>query len=416
MPRYQCWILCAASRPLDLTEIGFMETADLLPKFGRRLRIGLVGGGSDSVIGRTHIMAMRVDGYYELAAGAMSIDPAIAIASARREFIATDRIYTSYREMAQREAARPDGIDVVAIATPPQTHREIAETFLRHGIDVICEKPLTRDLNEATGLVRVIVETGRLFCLTHCYTGYPMVRQARAIVRLGLLGRIRLIEGELSAGDPGVAREPLDPATRHWRFRRDSMGIAALLGEVGSHAYNLATYITGISATAVSANMSTVAARREVYDNAYLTLRYTRGAQGRIWASYVATGSDQGLWFRIFGEEGSLTWHQEKSAELWHKPLGGPAVCLAPGYDSLAPQSLAASRLRPGHPEGYVLAFANLYTEFAQAIIARNLQQPHQAYLDSLPGIQDGVAGMALINAATRSHDHQGAWTPIFPG
>jgi predicted dehydrogenase len=390
-----------------------MDTVDLLPNFGRRVRIGLVGGGADSVIGRTHLMAMRVDGYYELTAGVMSIDPAVAAASARREFIAPDRIYTNYREMAEREARRPDGIDVVAIATPPQTHRDIAETFLRYGIDVICEKPLTRNLDEARSLASAVEETGRLFCLTHCYTGYPMVRQAQAMVRSGLLGKIRLIEGELSAGDPGVAREPANPALRHWRFRRDSMGPAALLGEVGSHAFNLATYLTGMTATAVSANMSTIAPRREVYDNAYLTLRYTDGVQGRIWASYVATGTDQGLWFRIFGDEGSLTWHQEKSAELWHKPLGGPAVCMAPGYDSLAPQSLVASRLRPGHPEGYVLAFANLYTEFAQAIIARKLEQPFEGYLRALPGIQDGFAGMALIEAAGQSHDKQGAWTPI---
>jgi predicted dehydrogenase len=194
------------------------------------------------------------------------------------------------------------------------------------------------------------------------------------------------------------------------------MGPAALLGEVGSHAFNLATYITGLSATAVSANMSTVAERREVYDNAYLTLRYTGEAQGRIWASYVAAGTDQGLWFRIFGDAGSLTWHQETPAELWHKPLGGPAVCLAPGYDSLSSRSLAASRLRPGHSEGYVLAFANLYTEFAKAVIARRLDQDYDVYLRDLPGIGDGIAGMALIQAAQESHDSSGVWTKIRGG
>jgi predicted dehydrogenase len=392
-----------------------IDSHDLLPQFERRVRLGLVGGGTDSVIGRTHLMAMRVDGFYELTAGAMSIDPDIAARSAAREFIKSDRVYLDYRQMAEREASLPEGIDVVAIATPPQTHRAIAEAFLKRGIDVICEKPMTRDLDEARALARVVAESGRLFCLTHCYTGYPMVRQARAAVQAGLLGRIRLIEGELSAGDPGVAREPVNPAQRHWRFRRESMGPAALLGEVGSHAFNLATYVTGLSATAVSANMSTVAERREVYDNAYLTLRYTGEAQGRIWASYVAAGTDQGLWFRIFGEDGNLTWRQESPAELWHKPLGGPAVCLAPGYDSLSPQSLSASRLRPGHPEGYVLAFANLYTEFAKAVIARRLNLPYQAHLRDLPGINDGIAGMALIEAAQRSHDTGGAWTEI-PG
>jgi predicted dehydrogenase len=224
---------------------------------------------------------------------------------------------------------------------------------------------------------------------------------------------VRLIESELSAGDPGVLIEAANPAQRHWRFRRDSMGPAALLGEVGSHAFNLATYVTGLRANAVSANMSTVAERREVYDNAYLNLRYADGVQGRIWASYVAAGTDQGLWFRIFGDQGNLTWHQEKPTELWHKPVGGPAICLAPGYDSLSPQSLMASRLRPGHPEGYVLAFANLYTEFAQAVIARHLHQDYQLYMRNLPGIKDGVEGMALIAAAQASHDQGGAWIAL---
>jgi hypothetical protein len=202
-----------------------------------------------------------------------------------------------------------------------------------------------------------------------------------------------------------VAREPADPASRHWRFRPNSMGPAALLGEVGSHAFNLATYITGRRAIAVSTDMSTIVERREVYNNAYLTLRYTDGAQGRIWASYVAAGTDQELWFRIFGDKGSLTWHQEKPSELWHKPLGGPAICIAPSYDGLSAQSLMASRLRPGHPEGYVLVFANLYTEFARAVIAQQMGQDHRSYLRDLPGISDDVAGMALIAAAKESQE-----------
>lgn len=386
---------------------------DLLPEFRRRLRIGLVGGGTDSVIGRTHLMAMRVDGVYELVAGAMSIVPDVAAQSAARELIAADRSYTDYREMAEREARREDGIDVVAIATPPQTHRVIAETFLSHGIDVICEKPLTRDLVEARALGATVARTGRSFCLTHCYTGYPMVREARDAVRRGLIGRVRLVESELSAGDPGVARESPDPSKRHWRFRRQSMGPAALLGEVGSHAFNLSEYITGLRATAVSANMTTFAEGREVFDNAYLTLRYGNGVQGRLWASYVAAGNDHGLWFRIFGEEGSLTWHQEDPEYLWHKPIGGPAVRLSRGYDSSSADSWAATRLRPGHPEGYVLAFANLYAEFAAALIARRLGRPHESYLRNLPGVDDGIAVMAMIDAAQGSHDREGAWQAL---
>jgi predicted dehydrogenase len=386
---------------------------ELLSKFGRRLRIGLVGGGTDSVIGRTHLMAMRVDGLYDLVAGAMSIDPAIAAQSAARQFIATDRSYLDYREMAAREAERADGIDVVAIATPPQTHKAIAEAFLAQQIDVICEKPLTRDLEEAKALAKYVTQLGRLFCVTHCYTGYPMVREAQSMIRSGRLGRVRLIETELSAGDPGVLREGPDPTRRHWRFRPDSMGKAGLLGEVGSHAFNIAGYVTGLSATAVSASLSTVAANRDVYDNAYLTLRYKDGVEGRLWASYVAAGRDHGLWFRIFGEEGNLTWSQEDAEYLWFKPVGGPAVKIARGYDSLSEESLDATRLRPGHPEGYVLAFANIYSEFAAAVMAHRLNLDAGPYLAHLPGVSDGVAVMAMIEAAERSNSKDGAWVAL---
>ena len=271
----------------------------------------MVGGGSDSVIGRTHLIAARVDGFYELAAGALSVDPEIARASARAELIAEDRAYTDYRIMAEREASRSDGIDVVTIATPPQLRLPVAREFLRRGIHVICEKPFTKDLQEAHELRKLASESGRLLCLTHCYTGYPMVREARALIREGAIGRVRLIEAELSVGDPGVVAEPKDPSQRHWRFRKSSMGEGAILGEVGSHPFNMACFVSGLKAVRLSARMSTVAANREVYDNAYLSLDYEDGVQGRLWASYVAAGSDQGLWFRIFGEKGSLTWYQE---------------------------------------------------------------------------------------------------------
>jgi predicted dehydrogenase len=386
---------------------------DLLARFGRRLRIGLVGGGRDSVIGRTHLTAMRADGWYELAAGAMSIDPEVARASARAELLPESRTYTDYREMAEREAARKDGIDVVVIATPPQLHFDVARTFLERGIDVICEKPLCRDLDEALRLSEIIRKHERLFCLTHCYTGYPLVRHAREMVASGELGRIRLIEGELCAGDPGVSVEPIDPAKRHWRFRASSMGKGAILGEVSSHAHHIVSYVTGLAVEAVSAELSTFVERREVFDNAYVTARFENGARGRIWGSYVAAGNDHGLSFRIFGEKGGLTWVQEDPEVLWFKPIGGAAIRLARGYDSLSPAAAAATRLRPGHPEGYVLAFANLYSDFAQAIIAKRLGLPHESFAARVPGIADGIAVMALIDAAVKSNEHAGAWTPV---
>jgi predicted dehydrogenase len=385
----------------------------LLEAFGRRVRVGMVGGGADSVIGRTHLIAMRADGVCELVAGAMSVDPKIAAASGRQELLAPDRIYTDWREMADKEAARTDRIDVVVIATPPRLHFPVAKAFLERGIDVLCEKPMTHDLAEAKALAAEVKRSGRLFCLGHCYSGYPMVRQARAMVAEGAIGKVRLIEAEFSVGTPGLAFEPKDPAERHWRFRPEQEGKTGLLGECGSHAYHMATYITGLRAQSVSALMATYAARREVYDNAYVTARFGDGAQGRLWTSYVAAGNDHGLTMKIYGETGSLVWWQEEGEILWHKPIGGPAARLAHGYDGYGPAVESATRIRAGHPEGYLMAFANLYQELAQAIMARALRRPHEAFMAALPTVDDGVAGMALIEAATRSNETGGNWVDV---
>jgi len=246
--------------------------------------------------------------------------------------------------------------------------------------------------------------------LTHCYTGYPMVREARALVRAGAIGKVRLIDAEFSIGTPGVALEPEDPAKRHWRFRVDQEGKAGLLGEAGSHAYHMACYITGLTAEEVSAVMATYAPRREVYDNAYITVRFGSGAQGRLWYSYVATGNDHGLTVKIFGETGSLIWWQEEGEVLWHKPMGGPAIRIARGYDGQSAEATSATRVRAGHPEGYLMAFANIYKDFAQAIMARNLSLPYQQYMSVLPTAEDGALGMALIEAAILSNEQGGSW------
>lgn len=367
----------------------------------------------DSVIGRTHLVAMRVDGFYDLVAGAMSIDPVIARESGRAALLDEDRIYSDYREMAAAEAGRPDGIDVVAIATPPQLHFDVASAFLKKGIDVICEKPITANLAQARDLAVIQREQDRLFCLTHCYTGYPMVREARSLIASGELGPVRLVEAELCAGDPGVSVEPADPSKRHWRFREASMGKGAILGEVASHAHNIATFVTGLTVTDVSAEMSTFVDRREVFDNSYVTARFDNGARGRIWGSYVAAGNDHGLSFRIYGEKGGLVWVQEDPEVLWLKPIGKAAIRLARGYDDQSKASLQATRFRPGHPEGYALAFANLYSDFARAILAKRLGVPYGEYTALLPGIADGIAVMALIEAAMTSQGNDGAWTPV---
>lgn len=385
----------------------------LIEAFGRRIRIGMVGGGTDSVIGRTHLIAMRADGLCDLVAGAMSIDPRIAQTSGRQELLAPDRIYSDWREMLEKEATRPDRIDTVVVATPPRLHYQVAKAFLEKGFDVISEKPLTHDLAEAQALAQVVKASGRLFCLTHCYTGYPMVRQARALVEAGAIGKVRLIEGEFSIGTAGVALEPEDPAKRHWRFRPDQEGTAGLLGEAGSHTYHMVSYVTGLYAESVSALMATYAPRRDVYDNAYITARFGGGAQGRLWYSYVAAGNDHGLTIKIYGETGSLVWWQEEGEILWHKPMGKPAIRYARGYEGLSDDAEAVTRLREGHPEGYLIAFANLYQLFAQAIMARGLGRPYRQFAASLPTVEEGVKGMAFIEAAILSNKKSGAWVKL---
>jgi predicted dehydrogenase len=389
--------------------------ATLIESFGRRIRLGMVGGGLDSVIGDTHRVALRVDGLCELVAGAMSIDPAVAAATGRSDLMDSTRVHLDYREMAKAEEAREDGIDAVIIATPPNTHLAIAEEFLSRGVDVICEKPLTKDLAEADRLAQAVHESGRLLVLTHCYTGYPMVREARSIVRSGVLGPIRLVEAQFAGGDPGVAREPEDPARRHWRFRPDVVGRSAILGEVGSHAHNIVSFVTGHAVTEVSAQMDTIAARRDVYDNAYLNVRFDSGAVGRIWSSYVAIGNEHGLAFKVIGDNASLSWAQEDPERLRVAPIDAPARYVTRGMDGTSADGLQSARFRPGHPEGYALAFANLYRDYASArmLIETGRREEAKPILDRLPSVTDGRQAMSLIAAADASAAAGGTWTKL---
>jgi predicted dehydrogenase len=387
--------------------------AKLVERLGRRVRLGMVGGGVDSVIGATHRLAFRADGLYDLTAGAMSIDPALAIATGRADLLQPERIYIDYAEMARRESEREDGVEAVVIATPPATHLKIAETFLGHGIDVICEKPMTRTAAEAERLLQCVKSSKQLLLLTHCYTGYPMVREARALVRSGSLGEVKLIDGEFASGERGVAVEPEDPAERHWRFKRESMGPAVVLGEVGTHVHNLAAFVSGAEVTGVSALLQTLAARREVYDNAFLTVKMSNGASGRLWSSFVAAGNQHGLSLRVFGAEAGLLWRQEDPEVLWLRTIDGETRVLTRGQTGLSDASIAATRFRVGHPEGYALAFANLYRDFAAALAARALGEDPDPFLAQLPGVMDGLQTLRLMEAAQRSHEQGSAWEEV---
>lgn len=381
-----------------------MSQTQLLENLGRRVRLGLIGGGLDSVIGNTHLLALRADGLTEVVAGALSIDPQVAAASARALLLPSERSYASWQDMLKDEQVRADRIDAVVVITPPQFHAEISAAFLAAGFHVLCEKPMTSTAAEADELARVVEGSSQLFAVTHCYTGYPMVREARELIRSGAIGSVRLIEGQFASGEPGVLREPEDISRRHWRFRAGSMGKASVLGEVGSHAHNIVEYVTGQRVTEVSAQLSTIAARREIYDNAYLTVRFDGGAVGRLWSSFVAAGNEHGLEFRIFGDDGSLQWRQEDAEYLWLLRPGRAATRISRGIDETSDIARASTRVRPGHPEGYLMAFATIYKDFFTGVIKTLLDQDASAELALLPSAEDGRSTLRLIEAAVASH------------
>lgn len=382
-----------------------MSQIQLLARLGRRVRLGLVGGGLDSVIGNTHLLALRADGLADVVAGALSINPEVAEASARALLLSPERSYATWQDMLAGEGARPDGVDAVVVITPPQFHAEISEAFLSAGIHVLCEKPMTATVAEAEQLAQVAAESQSLFAVTHCYTGYPMVREARELVRSGAIGEVRLIEGQFACGEPGVLAEPADTSNRHWRFRPGSMGKASVLGEVGSHAHNIVEYGTGQRITEVSAQLTTIAARREIYDNAYLTVRFDGGAVGRLWSSFVAAGNEHGLEFRIFGDDGSVHWRQEDPEFLWVFRPGQTATRISRGLDGTSDISRAATRVRPGHPEGYLMAFATIYKDFFTGVLKTLLDEDASSDMALLPSAEDGLNTIRLIQAAVASHD-----------
>jgi len=384
-----------------------LSDINLLSRAGRRVRLGMIGGGQDSVIGSTHLIAFRVDGLADLVAGAMSINPEVATSSAAAQLIPAERQYATWQDMLSGERDRPDRVDAVVVITPPQFHGEISEAFLQAGIHVLCEKPMTANLMQAASLVEIAASSTAFFAVTHCYTGYPLVRETRELVRSGALGAIRLIEGEFSAGDPGVLREPEDTSKRHWHFKPSAMGKAVVLGEVGSHIHSLIEFITGERVATVSAELHTIAQRREVFDNAYLNIELTGGAVGRMWSSFVAAGHEHGLKFRIYGDKGGLEWNQEEPEFLWHIRPGEAAVRISRALDSTSPSARSAARIRPGHPEGYLMAFATVYRDFFEGVVKAQIGEDPTAAMSLLPTAEDGLSTLKLIDAAVRSHEQK---------
>jgi predicted dehydrogenase len=371
----------------------------------KRIRLGMVGGGSGAFIGYVHRIAARIDGDYDLVAGALSSNPDTARESGRNLGLADDRIYTSYEEMAVKEAARPDGIQAVSIVTPNHVHFGPAKAFLEAGIHVICDKPLTSTLEDARALRDVKPKNGAKFLLTHNYTGYPLIRQARDLVASGALGTLRVVQAEYVQDWLTVAADPGNKQAS-WRTDPKRSGAGGAIGDIGTHAYNLLRFVTGLKTQAVSADLTAFVPGREVDDNVHILLRFEGGAKGMLWASQVAVGNENGLKLRVYGDKGGIEWRQENPNEMWFSEFGKPKQMLTRGGAISAPPAASMNvRIPGGHPEGYLEAFATLYSQFAQVI-----RGDGAAVEGLLPNLADGIEGIEFIMASVASSQNDGKW------
>jgi predicted dehydrogenase len=382
-------------------------------KLKRRLRLGMVGGGRGAFIGAVHRIAARLDDRWELVAGALSSDPERARLSGEDLLLPPDRIYAGFQEMAQREAEREDGIDAVAIVTPNHAHAPAAEAFLKAGIHVICDKPLTTTRQEADRLAELARESGLIFAVTHNYTGYPLVRQARSMVAEGQLGAIRVVQVEYAQDWLATRLEETGSKQAEWRTDPTRSGPAGSVGDIGTHAFNLAEFITGDEVASLSAELHTFVAGRKLDDNAHMMLRFASGAKGMLWCSQVAAGQENGLRIRVYGEKAGLEWQQENPNLLLFSPLGEPPRIIRRNGYGANEVSQAASRIPGGHPEGYLEGFAQLYTDVAEQIAARiEEREPHPFSLQ-VPTVEHGVRGVRFIEAAVRSSQGKAAWVEV---
>jgi len=365
------------------------------------IKLGMVGGGQGAFIGAVHRMAARLDGQYELVAGALSSDPTRAIASGQA--LGLERIYTDFTEMAQLEATHPDGIEAVSIVTPNHLHFAPVKAFLEAGIHVICDKPLTASLEEAEMLAGLTPKNGAKFLLTHNYTGYPMVRLARELVQSGHLGNIRLVQVEYLqdwlAAD--ISNKQAD-----WRTDPARAGIGGAIGDIGTHAYNLLRFVTQLKPETLSADLHSFVPGRSLDDNAQMMLRFANGARGMLWASQVARGNENELSIRVYGENGGLEWAQSDCNTLWYCEAGKPKQMLRRGGPLPHGLTMSDPRVPAGHPEGYIEAFATLYADFAEII----RKAPAK---NALPNLHDGLEGVQFIAAAVKSSTKNSLWVAL---
>lgn len=388
-----------------------MDRNPVREQLGRPLRLAVIGGGPGSFIGAMHRTAARLDDRYVIVAGVVSSNPERSRAAATTIGIDASRAYASVEDMLDAERDRGDGADVVAIMTPNDSHHPYALAALDRGFDVICDKPMTNTLDEARDVAAAVEARGRVFCLTHNYTGYPLVRQAHAMVRDGMVGDITLVQVEYVQGGKAAADDP-DPADGlPWRYDPVRGGPSLVMGDIGTHAHNLARFITGVEVDEVAAEVGHIVPDRLVDDYAAAMLRFSNGARGTFWVTQAAGGVENCLRIRVSGTKGSLEWDQERPTRLTWKPIGAPVEVFTPDGPGLLPFAKRSSRIVAGHPEGFHEAFANLYSDAAEAIVARITDTQADPLAMRFPNEIDGAIGVAFVDAAIRSARNGGVWT-----
>lgn len=370
----------------------------------------MVGGGNDAFIGGVHRIASRIDGRFDLVAGALSSTPEKSKESGAILGLSSDRCYGDFNEMAVREAARKDGIEAVAIVTPNHVHYPAAVAFLKAGIHVLCDKPLTSTLDDAIKLVAATESSNAKFFLTHNYTGYPMVRQAKEMISDGRIGAIRVVQVEYAQDWLTTPLEREGSKQASWRTDPTKSGVGGCIGDIGTHAFNLSSFITGLKLESLSADLHTFVPGRALDDNVHVMMRFNGGARGMLWSSQVAPGNENALKIRVYGEKGGLEWAQEDPNYLWFSPFGEPKQLLTRNGAGATAGNLTASRIPAGHPEGYLEGFANIYSQAADQIVG-SLNQEMKGF--PLPSAQDGLEGMKFIDSCVRSSAANAAWITL---
>ena len=386
-----------------------MELNPVIAMLGRRLRLAVIGGGPGSFIGAMHRQAARLDDRYEIVTGILSSDLEKSKKAALELGMDPNRLYMSVEEMLDKESAREDGADGVAIMTPNDSHYQYAMNALERGFDVICDKPMTNTLEEAEALHKKVQETGLVFCLTHNYTGYPMVRQAKAMVQDGQLGTIRLVQVEYVQG--GKADESKPDPSESWRFDPVRGGPSLVMGDIGSHAHNLVRFITGLEVNEVLSEIGNIVPGRAVHDYGGALLRFDNGARGSYWVTQAAAGVENCLRIRVSGTKGSLEWMQEFPQALTFNPLGAPSQNRTPNGPGTLPLAKHSSRIVAGHPEGFHEGFANIYSDAAEAIAARRSGKTPNPLALYFPNSFDGLMTVRFVFSAIESSKANGKWT-----